>query len=50
MEDICNDLAGWAGETVWMWCAGADWIVAVGVGKRKDLGIKKQKAERVKRR
>ena len=43
MEDVYNELVGWAREIVSMWCAWADCIVTIDVVK--DLGIKTKNEE-----
>ena len=50
MEDLYNELAGWAREIMSIWCARTDWIVAINVGK--DLGIRTEsrKGEKGKER
>ena len=46
MEDLYNELAGWVREIGLIWCARADWIVAIDVGKDLGIGTESRKGEK----
>ena len=46
MEDLYNELVGWAREIVSIWCAQADWIEAIDVGKDRGTRAESRKGEK----